>query len=75
MTGIEADSPAYEAGLRVGDVILEINRQKVSNARDVVDLSRKAKGNRALLRVWGRGGGHFIVIEPEQKTERNKEEE
>jgi serine protease Do len=75
VTGIEADSAAYEAGLRVGDVILELNRQKVSSARDVVDISRKNKGNRALLRVWGRGGSHFIVIEPEQKTERNKEEE
>ncbi|HMJ66785.1 MAG TPA: Do family serine endopeptidase [Candidatus Binatia bacterium] len=73
VTGIEADSPAYEAGLRVGDIILEINRQKVSSARDVVEISRKIKGNRALLRVSSRAGSRFIVIEPEPTSDKDKE--
>ncbi len=71
VTSIDADSRAYEAGLRVGDIILEINRQKVSSARELTEISRKLKGSRALLRVWSRGGSRFLVIEPEQAPEKN----
>ena len=56
----------YEAGLRVGDVILEINRQKVRNSRDAIELTRKIK-DRALLRVWSKGGNRFVVIETPKK--------
>jgi serine protease Do len=73
VTSIEADSRAYETGLRVGDIILEINRQKVSSARELTDISRKLKGGRALLRVWSRGGSRFLVIEPEPTAERNNQ--
>jgi len=73
VTGVEPESQAYEAGLRPGDVILEINKQKTSTPRDVTEAIRKAKGGRLLMRVWGRGGGRFIVIEPEKRTEQGKE--
>ena len=63
---VDIESPAYEAGLRAGTVILEINRQKVSTPREVTDAIRKAKGGRLLMRVWTPGGGRFIVIEPEK---------
>ena len=56
MTDVDQDSNSAEAGLQRGDVIVEINRQPVSNAADAVRLGRQAKGDQILLRVWRRDG-------------------
>ena len=37
---IDADSPAAKAGLREGDVIQEVNKQPVKNAKDLVVVSK-----------------------------------
>jgi len=63
---VESGTSAYEAGLRPGDVILEINRQKVRNAREAIQLSRNIK-DRALLRVWSKTGSRFVVVEAGKK--------
>jgi serine protease Do len=60
---VEENSASYEAGLREGDVILEINRKKVTSADDAVDLSEKIKDKRVLLRVWSHGGSRFLVVD------------
>ena len=62
MSQVEGDSNAAEAGLRQGDVILEINRQRVNDADDAVGLSKKARGDRVLLHIWREGGSSFIVV-------------
>ena len=59
---LERDSLAAESGLRPGDVIMEVNKQKIRSAREFTDLSRKATGP-LLLRVWSRTGSRYIVIE------------
>src|SRR6516162_6895079 len=40
ITQVAPDSAAYEAGLRTGDVITELNRQPVKNAQDAFTKSR-----------------------------------
>lgn len=60
-------SPAYENGLRPGDVILEINRQKVRDAESAMDVAKRGKNARALLRVWSKGGTRYLVAEPAEK--------
>lgn len=60
---VDPASAAAAAGLRVGDVILEINRQRVTSAEEAVRLSERVKGNRVLLRVWSQGGSRFLVVE------------
>jgi serine protease Do len=64
VSSVDQDSNAAEAGLRSGDVIIEINRQPVRSADDAVALSEKGKGDRILLRVWrgGEGGGGMLFL-------------
>jgi len=67
VSNVDPNSNAAEAGLRQGDVILEIDRQPVHNGDDAVTLSQKAKGDRVLLRVWsnrgGPGGTRYVVVD------------
>jgi serine protease Do len=62
VASVEPNSPAYREGLRPGNVILDINRSPVTNARDATRLSRQARDQTALLRVWTSTGSKFILI-------------
>src|SRR5438094_475545 len=62
---IDADSPAAKAGLREGDVIQEVNKQPVRNAKDLVAISKKLKPNgKILIRVWSQARSGFVAREP-----------
>ena len=61
VVGIKSDALAAQSGLRVGDVILEINRERVNSGREAVEAARGLEG-RALLRVWSQGGTRFLVV-------------
>ncbi len=56
VTAVDQDSNAAEAGLRQGDVIMEINHQIIRNSDDAVRESEQARSERLLLRVWSRSG-------------------
>ena len=62
---IDAESPAAKAGLREGDVIQEVNKQPVKNAKELVAISKKLKPNeKILIRVWSQGRSGFVALEP-----------
>ncbi len=63
ITQVEPNSAAFEAGLREGDVILEINRRPVKGAEDAVKLTENVKDKRTLVRVWSKGGSRFVVVD------------
>ena len=63
VTEVRPDSAAYEAGLRQGDVIQEINRKPVSTADDAVKLTENVKDKKVLLRVYSQGGSHYLVVD------------
>jgi serine protease Do len=61
ITNVTPGGPAARAGLRPGDVLLEVNRKPVASAREFGDAYVKAKGN-VLLLVHRRGATVFLVL-------------
>jgi serine protease Do len=66
VSAIDANSPAAEKGLRVGDVIEEVNQQAVEKPADVtksIDALKKAGKKTALLLVAnGAGEVRFVAL-------------
>ncbi|MFC5457443.1 DegQ family serine endoprotease [Prosthecobacter fluviatilis] len=63
VASVDEDSVAYEAGLREGDVILEINRHPVKDAEQATALCAKPENMVTLVKVWSQGGTRFIVVD------------
>jgi serine protease Do len=63
VTDVAPDSAAAEAGLKPGDVILDINHHPVKSAEDAVKLTEHAKDRVTLLHVWSGHGSHYLVVD------------
>jgi serine protease Do len=60
-------SPADNAGLQSGDIIMEVNRKPMKSAAEVAHaLSTVPSGQDALVLVWSNGGSTFRVLHPSQ---------
>lgn len=60
-------SPADNAGISRGDVIMEVDRKPVHTASDVAQaLGNVPKGQDALVLVWSNGGSTFRVLHPSE---------
>jgi serine protease Do len=63
-------SPADDAGLAPGDVILEVNRHPVENAdKFVSEVHSLPAGKDILLLVWSHGGTTYRVVHQDQNAE------
>jgi serine protease Do len=63
---VERNGPAARAGVRPGDVILEINRRSVDDAAEAVrTLQAVAAGRPAFLLLWRNGSEVFVSVTKE----------
>jgi serine protease Do len=63
VTSVDPQSASARAGLREGDVIMEINRHPVDSAKAAVDLSASATGKKTLVKLWSHGNTVYVVVD------------
>jgi len=61
---VEPDSPAEEAGLRRGDVIVEVDKEEVEDTAELKELLKKAD-DRALVAVRRGRSSLYVVLKRE----------
>jgi serine protease Do len=67
---VKPGSPAEDAGLTPGDVILEVNRHPVANAENFASqVHSTPAGKDILLLVWSHGGASYRVVHPSQSNQ------
>jgi serine protease Do len=65
-------SPAEDAGLAPGDVILEVNRHPITDASKFAsEVHAAPAGKDILLLVWSRGGATYRVVHPQSGNSEN----
>jgi serine protease Do len=63
VTDVDRNSAADKAGIAPGDVILEVNRQKVANLSQVTrELQKVQTGQPASLLIWRDGSSLFVIM-------------
>ncbi|MGA3115789.1 MAG: DegQ family serine endoprotease [Syntrophobacteraceae bacterium] len=63
VAGVQPGSPAYRASIQPGDVIMEVNRQRVKSASDLKEKIAKANDSDALLLlVKDAHGSRYVVL-------------
>ena len=67
---VRPGSPAEDAGLAPGDVILEVDRRPITSADQfVAAVHANPEGNDMLLLVWSKGNTSYRTIRPELAKE------
>lgn len=64
ITKVEPISPAFDAGLREGLVIIEVNKKKIDSVKEFDDEVAKKKGSAILMRVRdAQGNARYIGLD------------
>ena len=60
-------SPADDAGIQPGDVILEVNRKPAESASQFAsEVHQNQDGKEILLLVWSKGNASYRTVHPNQ---------
>ena len=62
VTDVVKGSPADAAGLKPGDVVVEVDRRPVNSSEEAISALRTPQKNGHLLRVRGAGGTRFVTV-------------
>jgi len=64
---VRPTSPADEAGIQQGDVIVEVNRKPAQSASQFAsEVHQNPEGKDLLLLVWSKGNASYRTIHPDQ---------
>jgi len=67
---VRSGSPADDAGLQPGDVILEVNRKPADSASQFANAVHQDKdGKELLMLVWSKGNSSYRTIHPDQDNQ------
>jgi serine protease Do len=76
VTDVAQDSNSADAGVQKGDVIVQVNRQPVTDSVSAVKLCKQAKGDQILVKVWRRNGDmagtRFLSVDNTKKEAKPK---
>lgn len=64
---VDFGSPAFDAGLRAGDIIMSVNRRPVKTIAEAVQAVQQTPKDTALLHVWSKNGSRFTALPLEAK--------
>jgi serine protease Do len=62
VVGVQPGSPADQAGIQQGDIIIEVNRQTVESVKEVKEEVAKAGTDSLVLLVKGEQGSRYVVL-------------
>jgi serine protease Do len=62
VAGVQPGSPAENASVQRGDIILEVNRQPVKGVEDMKEKIEKSQTKDSLLLLIQRGGGNLYIV-------------
>jgi serine protease Do len=62
VTDVASGSKAAEAGIRQGDVVIEINRQPIASLEDYRDQLRRIDDGDTVQMLLRRGGGGLVAV-------------
>jgi serine protease Do len=70
---VEADGPGEKAGIKAGDVILEVDGETVETSPQVpVMIANKKPGTPVSIEVWRNGGTKELTVRPVQMEEKGE---
>jgi len=65
IANVRPGSPAEDAGLQPGDVVIEVNRKPIDSAEQFASaVHASPAGKDLLLLVWSKGGASYRVVHP-----------
>jgi len=68
ITGVLQNGPAAKAGIRPGDVIVQVNSRAIGNVSELLStVASLQPGTKAQLQVWRRQGLTDISVTPSQR--------
>lgn len=70
VANVRPGSPAEDAGLQPGDIVVEVNRKPVDSAEQFASaVHASPAGKDLLLLVWSKGGTSYRVVHPTEDSQ------